>query len=106
MPMMLHSLQEVVFDYIKDKTNELKLRVENKVNIADDLRDVAGYAFAMHQDLTHKDGWNIEFSETMLQNRGVPTSDPEFFRNVPALEDFCEAVRAKLQAPEADDNDR
>ena len=91
MALLLDQLQERVFDYIAQKTIELKMRFANHENIAVEFAVVAGYAFALHCDLTAA-GTDLQFAPQMLSNRQVAVTDPEFFRHLHSLEDFTAIV--------------
>ncbi|MDY3557335.1 hypothetical protein R5W24_006523 [Gemmata sp. JC717] len=81
-----------MFDFIEHETLDAKRRFANEESAVEQINVAAGYAFALHHDLTTA-GKSLAFSETLLENRGVPPTDPEFFRHLHALEDFVAAVR-------------
>lgn len=98
---MLNQLQEKVFDFIKQETLDAKRRFANGERVVDQINVAAGYAFALHRDLTIA-GKPPTFGKIMLKNRMVPTTDPEFFCHLHALEDFVVAVQYLVQKANGD----
>lgn len=88
---MLSDLQRSILLFIADGTLNARERFHQQVDAGEQINIVAGYAFALHTDLT-SNGHQLQFSEAMLQNRNAKPSDPEFFRNLHALEDFIGLV--------------
>lgn len=88
---MLTEFQKSVLLFIADQALTAKNRFHKEENVRGRINVAGAYAFALYCDLL-EGGNPISFSETMLRNRGVPPTDPEFFRNLHALEDFVANV--------------
>ena len=88
---IMTDFQQSVFAHLATAMLSLKQRFGAGENVADELRALSNYAFALHADLTAS-GTALTFSPTMLQNRGTSPSDPEFFHSLHALEDFIGIV--------------
>ena len=84
---MLSEFQRSVLQFISGEVLSAQSRFHKNENVVDQINVVAAYAFALYCDLTIS-GRSVQFSKTMQGNRRVPPTDPEFFRNLHALQDF------------------
>ncbi len=89
---MLTEPQERVFDFIEQEILIVKQKFATGEPAVERINVAAGYAFALYRDLTTA-GKSPAFSKIMIENRGMPPTEPEFFRHLHALEDFVAAVR-------------
>ena len=85
---MLNDFQRTVLSFVAEETRHCRL------NLA------AEYAFALYHDLTAA-GHAILFSETILQDRGVSPTGPEFFYDLHALQAFLRLVNEIAQPGDA-----
>lgn len=88
---MLTDFQRNVLDYIATSTLQIQQRFHAGERIVEELSVVGAYAWALHADLT-KSGMQLQFSDSMLTNRRAEPSQPIFFDDIHALEDFIGLV--------------
>jgi hypothetical protein len=88
--------QRRALEVIRTETVSIKTRFHDGEKVASSIGDTAGRAHALYMELVQQ-GEVLQFSRTMLENRGIPPENPEFFRHLHALEDFVKLF------PEGDD---
>ena len=90
---MLTPFQKTVLGYLAEQTLRIKQQFADGENVAAQQKVIGNYAHAMHADLVAA-GNKVQFSQTMLGNRDVAPTNPEFFNSIHALENFVGIVNA------------
>lgn len=89
---MLSSFQEQILDLITRQVDDLRRRYHQGEAVYKEVQSLACYAYGLYLDMAAA-GRPPEFGKNLLRNRGVPPTDPEFFRNFDAVDALTGLVR-------------
>ena len=94
MPVTLSPQQRAIVDSIREKWLQAVSEFHSKergANVRDLIDSAEADAHTLHLEL-EATGQTISHNQTLIKNRGVAPTDPEFYRHPHAIESFLNSI--------------
>lgn len=91
-PILLTTVQQTLRDEIENELEELKNKIHTYARVSpDDIRKLGAKAASLHKSLQDA-GVAVQHHKYMIENRGVPPSNPNFYEHIHPIEDLLKFI--------------